>query len=288
MNLYLLAAIVSPILYAFMNVVDKHIADKRAKNINVYPVLAGLAVIFYGLIMSFFLDWNGISLQDLIFPILVGVCSGLTLYVYFIATKGSDVSHFIGFIYLYPVIVALLAFIFLKEVIPFLGYLGLAVVLLGVFLLYRRHIRFGSKKIILIILLLVLLFGLQEFFIKISVSNAPVLNSFVISLFADGFVISLSFFRKDIRNGFRKELVNCKWALFAEAFTCLSWLSLYFAMLGLPATTVSAIAAIQPLAVLVFERFGGKFVGVRDFKLLPKMGAIILIVIGVILLSLSV
>ena len=288
MNLYLLAAIISPFIWAFMNVIDKHIVDKRVRNIKVYPLLAGLSVMIYGVIVSLFLDWNGISLTDLIFPALVGVCSGLTLYVYYSAMKESDVSHFTGFIYFYPVVVALLAFVFLREVIPIIGYIGLIIILTGVFLLYKRHSKFSSKKVAYFILAIIILTSLQEFFIKVSTSNLPVINAFVIGLIADGIIISFSLFRKEVRKGFRKELVNSGWALFAEAFTFLSWLTLYFAMLGLPATIVSAIASIQPLAVLFFEKIGHKYLGVKDVKLLPKLGAIILIVIGVILLSLSV
>jgi len=287
MNLYLLSAIISPFLYAFMNVVDKHIVDKRVRNIKVYPLFAGLSVMIYGIILSLFIDWGGISLVDMAFPALVGLCSGLVLYVYYSGMKESDVSHFVGFIYFYPVVVALLAFVFLREVIPLQGYIGLIIVLIGVVLLFNRHIKFSSKKTFYIILAIIVFTGLQEFFIKVSVSNAPMINAFAVSLIVDGLVISFSLFKKEVRKGFRREMVNFKWALFTEALTFLSWMTLYFAMIGLPATIVSAIASVQPLAVLVLEKIGHRFLGVKDVKLLPKLGAIAFIVLGVVLLSLS-
>jgi hypothetical protein len=61
-------------------------------------------------------------------------------------------------------------------------------------------------------------------------------------------------------------------------------------MVGLPATIVSSIAAIQPLAVLIFEKIAQKLFGhmVKDSHILPKLIPISLIVIGVILLESSV
>jgi drug/metabolite transporter (DMT)-like permease len=65
--------------------------------------------------------------------------------------------------------------------------------------------------------------------------------------------------------------------------------TLFFAMKSLPATIVSSIAAIQPLCVVVFENIVDRRMKKisKDVILLPKLGAIILIVAGLVLLYVS-
>jgi hypothetical protein len=60
----------------------------------------------------------------------------------------------------------------------------------------------------------------------------------------------------------------------------------FLAVAELPVTIVASIAAVQLLYVLVFERIIDTFLGKisKDEYLLPKLGAILLIVVGVILI----
>ena len=60
-------------------------------------------------------------------------------------------------------------------------------------------------------------------------------------------------------------------------------------MAGLPATIVSSISSIQPLVVLFFERVFHQKAGkmTQDPVLGPKLIAILLIVVGVVMLYLS-
>lgn len=108
----------------------------------------------------------------------------------------------------------------------------------------------------------------------------------ITTLFA-GITVLLGLSTKRVRAGFRKELKNIRWAFVSEFFTLGAVLTLYLAMSLLPATVVTAIAATQPLAVLVFERIVHARYGkmTKDVTLLPKLGAILMIVAGVILLS---
>jgi hypothetical protein len=80
-----------------------------------------------------------------------------------------------------------------------------------------------------------------------------------------------------------------KWAFFSEALTFLAVFSIYFAMKGLKATFVSSISAIQPLAVIIFERIVHEKYGriTKDMELLPKLAAILLIVMGIGVLYIS-
>jgi hypothetical protein len=143
------------------------------------------------------------------------------------------------------------------------------------------------KVAIWLILLLIFMAAFYEFSIKMVTDNLPVWNGFVVASITNGLIGSLFLFNNKIRKDFFYELKNFKWAFLTEVFTFLSAITVFLAMVGLPATIVSSIAAIQPLAVLFYERIAHSIFGKmsRDNLLLPKLGSIILIVMGVIILS---
>jgi drug/metabolite transporter (DMT)-like permease len=138
--------------------------------------------------------------------------------------------------------------------------------------------------------LLIIIVAINEFLIKIFTNTMPELNGIAINAI---FVCVPSFigiiFYKKLRKEFYSEFKNIKWAFLSEIFTFGGIATLYLAMVGLSATIVSSIAAIQPLVLLGFERIAQKLFGkiTKDKLILPKLIAIILIVLGVILLYLK-
>jgi len=196
----------------------------------------------------------------------------------------------IGFIYVYPILVALLSFIFLKETLPQYGYVGVAFIIIGVLLLSIRIKQVHLDTCIWFIIAIVLLTAVDEFFVKITTTHLSASQGFAANGIALGIALSAGLIFPSVRKKFCKEIHNLKFAGLSEIFTASALLTLYLAMAELPATIVSSIAAIQPMAVLFFERITNRFVGkiTKDNLLLPKTGAMILIVVGVALLYLSV
>jgi len=94
---------------------------------------------------------------------------------------------------------------------------------------------------------------------------------------------------KRARNHFLLELRNFQWAVASEVLTFMAVGTMYAAMSVLPATIVSSFGSVQPLVVLFGERAVQGFYRrmSADHAMMPKLGAIILIVIGVVLLMLS-
>jgi hypothetical protein len=113
------------------------------------------------------------------------------------------------------------------------------------------------------------------------------LQGLVITTVTASFTTLCGLFSKKVRKGFVNELKNVKWAFISEFITIIALLTLYFSVSKLPVTLVSSIGATQPLVVLIFEKIAHSRFGkmTKDVKLLPKLGAIILIVLGVILLT---
>lgn len=57
----LLFAIISPILWALMNVVDKYVISKKVKSTLSYTAIVGLTNLMLAIIVGSFLDWSNIA-----------------------------------------------------------------------------------------------------------------------------------------------------------------------------------------------------------------------------------
>ncbi len=286
MNLALIIAILSPFIFGFMNTFDKYVISHRVKFSLGYAVVSGLVNIFFGLSMVLFLSWD-FNTASYLFPVLAGILSGFAYYFYYFLMKDSDVSYLVGFIYLYPVVVAFLSFIFLSERLPVIAYFAIALILVGVILLSLRAKKIKASLLILPLAFYITILGCYEFFIKVSTNNMPFMQGLAITIFISGLTIMLGLFSRHIRHEFIIEVRNIKWAFIGEFITLVATLTLYFAMSRLTATLVASLASLQPLAVIIFERAAHKYYGkmTKDNTLLPKLGAILLIVLGVIILS---
>jgi uncharacterized membrane protein len=282
----LILALLSSLTISFVNVLDKFIVAKKVKNIWSYSFVAAMINVATGIILACFLNWSTITAKSLLFPALAGTLIGVGFLLYLFLMKTEDVSGIIGFKYFFPVIVALLSFLFLNELLSLLSYFGIGLVLLGVVLL---SVRMKKTKFMLtawLIGIYVITAAFYEFFIKLSTNNLPALQGLAVNMIFIGFAVAFILFSKQARRGIRYELKNTKWAVLNETLTFVSIGLTYFAMSSLSATVVSSILATQPLMVLglekVFIRFGIKIT--RDEKFLRKLLPIGLIVVGVILL----
>lgn len=282
----LIAAIASPIIFGFMNVFDKTIVSHKVKKPLTYTSIAGLINLFIGIILAIFLDWEGITLNSMIFPVLAGILFGVQFYLYFIILSKEDISHIIGILYIYPIIVAFLSLLFLNEILSIYGYIGMFLILAGVLMLSGRLKKIKLKVGVWMLIMMILTVGFSEFFIKIATNNLPELNGLAINSIFIGLTIIPVLLFSNVRKHFKQEIKNFKWAFISEVLTFLGLGTLYFAMKGMPATVVSSLSATQPLAVLFFEKIFHKFGAdiCRDVNLWAKLIPIVLIVIGVILL----
>lgn len=284
----LLLAILSPFVWGLMNILDKTVVSNKVKNPLSFAVVAGLANLLLGITLALFLKWDNVSARDCLFPVISGLILGTSFFVYYKILDREDVSDLIGFIYFYPIIIALLSFLFLREILPLVGYLGVALILSGVLVLSFKGKQTRTSIGFVVIFILILMTALYEFSIKIATTSLPEMNGAAITSIFVGLATLPGLFNKNIRSHFPKELKNLGWSLMIESFTLVGILTTYFAMAGLQATTVSSIAASQPLTVLILESAANKM-GLKisqDTNYAQKAFPIILIVLGVLLLSL--
>jgi len=286
LTLALILAIVSPCIWGFMNIIDKYSVSHKVKNPLGFSILVGVSQILFGLILAIFLDWGGVSLRLMLPSIIVGILSGTTLFFYYFFMKKEDASNLIGFSYIYPMIVVILSFLFLNEILSFVGYLGVLAILSGAIILSVRMKKIGLKASLWLLAPIILFAGISEFLMKVSTNAISGWNGTSIQLISAGLVVLLLFFNKNMRRQFKAEIKNYKWALLSESIAVFALLTTYFAMTGLPASLVSSVGAIQPLSVLIYEKILHKRVGkiMKDESLKHKLIGILLIVLGVILL----
>lgn len=284
----LIFAIISPFIWGLMNVLDKFVVSHRVKNPLSFTIVAGIVNLAIGIVLALFINWSNITINDLFFPAISGLIFGSTFFIYYYLLRKEDVSDIIGLVYVYPIIVAILSFLFLNERLSLISYLGMALILLGVIFLSIKTKKIKLKVSLWMIFSLIIFVALYEFFIKVATNNLPELNGISISSICVGLIILPGLFSKKIRSGFSKELKNFRWALLNESLTFLGILTTYFAMAGLPATIVSSIAATQPLTVLIFESLAHKVglkISVKN-NFTKKIVPVLLIVLGVVLLYL--
>ncbi|MGE0793113.1 MAG: EamA family transporter [Candidatus Woesearchaeota archaeon] len=284
-HLAFIIAIISSFIWGFMNVLDKFVVSHKVKNVLSFTIVAGIVNLIIGIILASFLSWKNIFWNDLFFPAIAGLIFGSQFFIYYYMLGKEDVSNVIGFVYFYPIVVAILSFFFLNETLSLISYLGMSLILLGVIFLSVKTKKVRLNVSFWLIGLLILIVAFYEFFIKMATNNLPEFNGIAISSICIGISILFGLFNKKIRIGVPKELKNFKWALANESLTFMGIIATYLAMNGLPATIVASIGATQPLTVLFLEslshKMGFKISVENNFR--KNLIPILFIVFGVIL-----
>jgi len=283
--LALLFAILSPIIFAFMNILDKFVMSKKVKKPLGFVVVAGIVNLLFGIILALFLTWNSISFNDLIFPLISGTLFGSQFYLYYYVMKKEDASNLAGLIYFYPILVAIFSFLFLNEKLSFMGYLGMLFITFGALMLSIKIHKFSGKSVLFMISLIIVITSVYEFLVKVITNNISKWNGVSLEFIFIGISILCGLFFSRVRSDFKSEIKNLKWAFLTETFTFMGISTTFLAMAGLKATIVSSIASIQPLVVLFFENTTSNLFGkIHREHWKSKIVPIVLIVIGIIIL----
>lgn len=249
----IIAALISPWIWASLNITEKYAMRKYIKAPLSFAILAGIVLGVISFIIALFLDWSTTSVAQLSFPIIAGSIFGFQFYLYYYLISQEDASSVIGFIYFYPLLVAVLSFIFLGERLHLISYGGMFLIIIGVLLLAKKAKITQTKKGTLCIISLIVIVAIYEFLVKISTINMPVLHAITASNMALGSTIALGLLVPSLRRGAMQELRNFRWIIINELITLAAISSVFIGMVNLPASIVSSIGATQSLAVVGLE-----------------------------------
>ena len=279
----LLFAFLSPVIWAMMDLIDEYVIDNKSRYPLGFAFFVGMANVILGIILTFFLNWESFSIRDYWPSAVSGFFLGMQFLLYFWMLKKDDVSNVIGFSYFYPVIVSVLSFLFLHEVLTISIYLGMALIMFGIALIYLRNMKKKLHIVFWIILSYALSIAFYEFFIKVATTKVAEINGLAINSIFLGLAIFPLIFSRKRRSEIAYEVRNIHWALLSEMFTISAVFGTYIAMKNLPATIVSSLQATEPLLVLAFEKIANKrgIMKSQDTNFFNKLIAIILITAGV-------
>lgn len=286
--LALLFAFAVPIIGAAMNVFDKYVVSKRVKKPLAYTAIAGFAPFLYGLLLAAFIAWEGVRPITFLPAIAAGIIMGVNYYFYYYILKREDASLFTGFNLTSPLLVALLAFFLLREQLTVLNIAGVALVVAGALLLALRGAT-SRRSSYWLFAASVANITIYEFLIKFSTTSLGELQGLSLSMLTIGVTICSGLFIHNIRSAAQQELHNIGWAFIAETMTFVVVGCMYFAMGALSAAVVVSIDASRPFFTILIERllhWRGASLS-SDYALLPRLGAIALIVAGVVLLTIT-
>jgi len=134
--LYMILAILSPIMFSLTNLVDKLAVSGRVKHMPGYLIMIGVFDCIAAAIIAACCDWSAETLAgtraiDFIFPAISAIFWAGTIYFYFGGILLADASIVIGVENVYPLLVVILSAIFLHERIASLGYLGCVLLVIG-------------------------------------------------------------------------------------------------------------------------------------------------------------
>lgn len=136
--LSLASAIGAPVVFAFVNLVDKVAVDRRVRNTYAYTAVIGLFEMAIGATECVLSRWDNITRANravLAWPVVGGIMDGVSVYLYFILIGCTDSSIVVGVQYMYPAVVCVLAYFVLGEQLALPGYAGVVLLLAGAALL---------------------------------------------------------------------------------------------------------------------------------------------------------
>lgn len=280
-------ALLSPILYAILNIIDKSLISHKIKNIYVYIGTQGVLYILFGVFFFLVSDWTGVSFKGYLYPIILGIIYGTQALVYFYLITKEDASRVIGLIYVYPIIVALLSYIFLNEKLVIWSYLGMILTIIGGLCLITTKIK-ASKRTLFFVFLIILITGFVEFLVKVLTTQINNLNLIALDYMSFGLILSLAIFKS--KENIIPEFNNIKYYVLLNEIIALSaFICLVFALDSLPATIAVSVFATQPAFTLFFENIVNnrlKIVDETGFQIKKVIG-IILVVAGTIIIYTS-
>ncbi len=158
---WILFALLAAITWAIINTIDKLILTKYVKNPIIPLVVLCIINILAGIVVYYAHGFSRLSIFGLIIALLGGTFYLLGALFYFKAVKLEEISRVVALFSFTPLVVAILAYIFLGESFNAYTYLGIILIVLGAYLISTNNFtRIRSVKTLGFVLLATLSFSI--------------------------------------------------------------------------------------------------------------------------------
>ncbi len=289
--------IFSAIAYSALDIVEKHLISKRIPSALMlaifiavfYPINLAIIPVFFEIDLSFLPSLASFA---------IGAGMGIAYLLFMKSLRVEEVSRVVTLNYTYPLFIAPIAFVFLKENLNFSNYAGIVLLVASTFLIsYKRIGRsiFYSPALLLMTILNIAI-AVENVLAKYLFSFTN-FWSFIFWLTAGLIAVRLSLlliprFRRDFAKiGFDRKLVGFGVAI-AGLFLVANLL--YYGAVSLQQVSlVGALSAIQPMFILAmalaisYMRPGFVYEELSRKATLTKTVAVILVLVGTYLLTLN-
>ncbi len=243
-----------------VNIIDSHLISRRMPSFRAFLLLVGAIVLVYGLVAFYFFPLP----EDVgIWPMVVAVTSAVvrmvsvTIMLYTLRTE--EVSQVVPVFHVYPVFVAIIAVPLLGEVLGYLQWLAIVVVVTGAVMVSAKRDHGGITTWLGKSFLLLFGAGLLMAIADVASKYALDYISFWNMYWVTAFCISGIFLLISLRPQVLKELGNMRrrnssMGLLAlnETLAVTGMAITFWAMEGGPVSLVSTITGSRPVFVLVF------------------------------------
>ena len=296
--IWILLALLGPLLWAGSNIFDKYALDKLSRGSYDFLFFGTIGSFIVVLVTLFFFGLDEIG-TFIIVPMIAGFCLQYSYLFYSYALKREDASYVVPLYITYSVVVLILSPLF-GETISQTQIIDFAVVFLGALILSMERLSlefFKYRKGALLMIPAVLLVSFYVLFLNHSLKIFSFTDTYIYSLF--GFCLAgISLFaipkwRKEIIFGIRTATIR-KYKLFLinDALDMSGHLVYTYALLLAPsASLVAVLGGIQPFYVLILGLLFTVFLphvikeNISRSEIIQKVLGATIVAVGIALLS---
>ncbi len=300
---WIVLSLASALFFAVISALDKILIQRYMPSFRVFIVLVGLCQFGLAIVAMPLASFSGYGLDSMLISFASGVLSGIYLAMMFWVMRTQDVSRVVPVTSTHTIFVAILAMVFLQEVIPALAWVGIVITMIGAALMSlgptMRESERNQNQLIPFALLLAasFAFGLSQFLSKVVADDIDIWSLFMWRAVGMGITLGGCLFRPRIMPDLIRTIrspLPIGLTVLTEGVLVLGavFLTLWAIYSG-PVSLVVTVMAVRPLFVFILgialslgvsrvldEPLEGKI-------LAAKLAAIVLTIGGVIAVSIS-
>ncbi len=252
-------AILGTVALALVSILDSHLISRRMPGLRAYLLPVSIVILVYGLVTFFLFPLpEDIGIQPLLVAVASGVLRAVAVAIFIYILKTEEVSWAIPLLHTYPVFVAIMAAPLLGEVLGYMQWLAIVVVVTGAVIISIKRGSGGSTtwpgKTFFLLLGSGLLMAVADVASKYALSYISFWNMYWIgSLCLAGIYLVFT-----LRSGVLRELINMPrrnstMALITvnETLAMAGIVLIFRAMESGPVSLVATISGCRPLFVFI-------------------------------------
>ena len=258
---WVLPALGSALTFAVVSALDKILIQRFVPNPRAFIVLVGLIQFALAGVVLPFAKFSGYGMDVALISCVSGFLAGIYLVLMFWVMRMQDVSRVVPITSTHPIFVAILAQVFLGEIISFLAWAGILVTVGGAALMSfgpttRRSER-GQNQFVPFALLMVssLAFGLSQYLTKVVAEDIDIWSMFVwrgvgLGIACVGIMIRKSMF-PDLVRAIRDPMSIGLTVLTEGVLVLIAVILQLLAIYSGPVSLAVTVMAIRPLFVFI-------------------------------------